>query len=209
MQEKQFQLAGVSGIVGGTLYLFFSGMHIVAHGLDASPDHAVVLGVSQDAWYALGLLPYPLQVFTLLTAVQMLEPKNKLLSRVLLSLALFGLCTAAVGHAILSMPYTGDWRTAPSSRIGWPTWVIGYGVFALGSLLGAITARANPQLPRLRPQVGLLGLLLLASFAAGMADRDDGFEFTLLPTLLFGLAWVWLARSLTHARRCVLALERA
>lgn len=201
MNEQQRRLAGISGIVGGALHLFFSSMHMAAHGLDASPDYGVVLGVSQDAWYALGLLPYPFQVFTLLIAARTLRPGNRRVSRVLLTLALLGLCAAAVGHAVLAVPSTEDWRTAPTQRIGWPTWVIGYGVFALGALLGAFTARSNATLPRGRVQIGLLGALLLVSFAAGMSDGNDGFEFTVLPMLSFGLAWVWLGRSLVRAKR--------
>ena len=192
---------GLFGILGGLLFLFFSLMHMAAHGLDASPDHNAVLGVSQDAWFALGLLPYPLQFSALLMVRRILGKTSRTAPRVLLWTALLGLCMAAVGHAFLSVPYTGDWRTAPTERIGWPTYLLGNVTFALTVLLGALSLRMT-QGGAWRP-LALMGASLLSSFPLAMLDADHGFEFTLAPTLLYGLAWVWLGQtfSLSASRR--------
>lgn len=201
MSDKQLQRAGISGILGGALCLFLNLMYIAAHGLDANPDHRVLLGISQDSWYALCLVPYPLLAHAFLTAMRALTSEGWSASRTLLTMALLGLCLAAAAHLVLTLPYAGDWQTAPTQRYGWLAHLFGYTTFAVCSLLGSLVARPRPAQLQLRVQIGLLGLLLLMSFAAGMLDWDYGFEFTLTPMLLFGLAWVWLGASFTRAGR--------
>ncbi|GGL88017.1 hypothetical protein GCM10010840_27580 [Deinococcus aerolatus] len=198
---------GLLGILAGLLFLAFSFMHIAAHGLDASPDHAVVLGVSQDTWFALGLLPYPLQIYAFLSAMGALKTQSRPLSRVLLWLALLGLCASAVGHAFLAVPYTEDWRTAPTQQIGWSTFALGNLTFALSVLLGALSvpsAAGGPRVPLI-----VIGGALLSSFPLAMLDADHGYEFTLVPTLLYGLGWAWMGATLLRHAPASVAVEAA
>lgn len=198
MKKMQFERFGVAGVCGGGLFLLFAFLHMGAHGFGLA-DHGIMTQVSQADPNFLGLLFYPLQVYALLGTVGVLKTGAGASARTLLFLAVLGLGMTAVGHGLLSVPYTGDWRTAPTEQVGWALFWTGNLTFASGLLLGALTAQGGDD--RLRKHAGLLGGAVLATFMLEMLNVNVGLASTLVPALATGLAWIWLGTTFLRAAR--------
>jgi len=196
MIDASATTAARTGIIGGLLFTVLNGMYVASHGLDADPDHRVLLGLSQDAWAVVSFLAYPLLLFTYAHVVRTFWRSGTALSRAALALSAASFVCVSVGHLLQLFGVTGAPGDAHVGFMGWMLYAVSLMVFGPATVLAAGLAwrRRGDHVPLRWPMLALglaHGTVFLGAF-----DHDGGFEWVLPALLLSGLAWMWVGLAL-------------